>query len=992
MKKITSFILALLALFPMFAEEVRIIDLVTMNPTEKNVSTLPEITVKENGDTIDVQISFRYLTIHENDDGYCNISLPGFANNMTPGEPQWLIDNVKYPLIDGYGIDVILKDCKYADIPMKLNYAKMPIPEGLELDHSKIQEPEIIDFGDNFVPENIVCDLDPQYYRGYGFIPTNITPVQYNTTSEVARINYEISYQVVYTPNPRKSNHIDNPAVTRLELGNDDTFFDTFVYSKNNLSGRFNTNQRLNEGGTLLPQPTKYSYLIITTSALKRAANDLAAWKKLLGYETTIKSTTSSWTTENIKNTILSFAQSNPNLNYVLLLGDATSVPGVEYQHIYASDLKFMSDLQYYCLDGDTDYVPDVNGGRIPASTLEEATAAIEKIIYYEQHPVKNTDFYKSAFHAGEYSANSPIDNGVDQTMFIYTCETSAEAMEKNCGFNIERIYAAKPKYNPTSWDNNLIPKDIDMPERLKKPAFDWNKNYENVFDKINEGIVYGIYRGHSNYTQWGSEIKVTSTNIVSDLHNKNLYPVIFSMSCKTGAFNKNERCIVKAFTMGKDYGACGAVMPTEICYSEFNDCLIGALLRAIWPESGISIYSKNMGSKDQMAKIFEDLYKNEKAEYHLGKVLNIGLNAMTEISKNYRPYRESYELITRRLYHCFGDPSMQINTAYPTLARNLVTITPESDGFTVKGDNAKFPSGATICVVDTFRNTLLVYETLQDKKYTVSYPKRCKICISGHNVEPLIVKGGDGHTPGWSRNSKALNHNYNFVDVWTGEKKIKEIDEEKDAYTLEMKENGIIEVSLPGIEVLYEEDCPGKELWTIVGGRWFYYQACDEPTLPWIELNRLDMEPYPEYYDFKLLDSEYVDFPDIDCMWPCFIPDAIGVDPVFHPYLPYTGFYPENIFRSEHYQLNDEKTNRPYGSFVYLRFDPVQYDSENMVMRVHRKIRVQRILPETGVESISASEDPVSYFTIDGLPVDNPQKGKLYIRCKGTEFSKIIF
>lgn len=250
-----------------------------------------------------------------------------------------------------------------------------------------------------------------------------------------------------------------------------------------------------------------------------------------------------------------------------------------------------------------------------------------------------------------------------------------------------------------------------------------------------------------------------------------------------------------------------------------------------------------------------------------------------------------------------------------------------------------------------------------------------------------------DINTPEWPRHSRAVTQNYNFVDVWTGEKKIKEIDKEKDAYTLEMKENGIIEVTLPGIQVLYEDDCPGKELWTIVGGDWPYSTMSGEPPLPWISSIRLDMEPYPEYYDFKLLDSEYVDFSDIDCMWPRFVPDAIGWDPFFYPYLPYTGFYHENIFRSSyHYQLNDEITNRPYGSFVNLYFYPVQYDSENMVMRVHRKIRVQRILPETGVESISASEDPVSYFTIDGLPVDNPQKGKLYIRCKGSEFTKIIF
>ncbi len=52
--------------------------------------------------------------------------------------------------------------------------------------------------------------------------------------------------------------------------------------------------------------------------------------------------------------------------------------------------------MEYACLNGPNDKIPDVIYGRIPAYSLEEANTIIEKSINYEKNPTGDEAFFNN--------------------------------------------------------------------------------------------------------------------------------------------------------------------------------------------------------------------------------------------------------------------------------------------------------------------------------------------------------------------------------------------------------------------------------------------------------------------------------------------------------------------------------------------------------------------------------------------------------------------
>ena len=78
------------------------------------------------------------------------------------------------------------------------------------------------------------------------------------------------------------------------------------------------------------------------------------------------------------------------------------------------------------------------------------------------------------------------------------------------------------------------------MPDYLRKPAFAWDGNGFNITSAVNAGRFLVTHRDHGSATAWSSPGYPASQ--VSALTNGNRLPVVWSVNCLTGFFDK-ETC-----------------------------------------------------------------------------------------------------------------------------------------------------------------------------------------------------------------------------------------------------------------------------------------------------------------------------------------------------------------------------------------------------------------------------------------------------------------
>src|SRR5690606_28256124 len=141
------------------------------------------------------------------------------------------------------------------------------------------------------------------------------------------------------------------------------------------------------------------------------------------------------------------------------------------------------------------------------------------------------------------------------------------------------------------------------------------------------------------------------TTGHFNSFANGELLPVVFSLNCLTGAFDGGE-CFCEEFLRKDDGGAVATFGATEVSYSGYNDYLCRGLYDGLWPE-----FDPEIGADLPM--------------YTLGEILNYGKAYMADTWGD----SWGYEEYTFKLFHCFGDPSLDLYTALPGTVEVDVTV-----------------------------------------------------------------------------------------------------------------------------------------------------------------------------------------------------------------------------------------------------------------------------------------------------------------------------
>ena len=688
----------------------------------------PQRTLQRTDDGITVAYTFagNAPSACNDGDGGCVWRIDGFGLRDAPGgyATPFRVDAFAVP--EGCTAVVETVDSAFVDYDCRLAPARR-IPEKGTAAEGVVKEGGQNASQGGFYPRKVaVAAWRGSVYRGREICNVVVNPVQYDAAANKARAYSKITYKVRFVPKAGARAMAGAPAAKPVILPADNMLGNITV---NGASAKTN-DMAVKAAGAAAGDDTR-DYLIISVDKYAEAVDRFAAWKELLGFRVH-KVLKGSWNSDDVKAEVEKAYAENPALYYMLIVGDHDDVPG-QYMEHHADDGDFSvhyTDLYYGCMDGEGDETPDIYRGRLSVSSPEEAATVVDKIIGYEKTPPTDAGFYERGVNCADYLDN---DNGVaddyEDRRYVQTAE-EIRAYMLGQGKDVERVYSTNYEITPKYWNRNYFSFGEPIPEDMLKPAFAWDGNEGDIRRAINSGVFYVLHRDHGLVDCW--ENPYFSVKHVDMLQNGDLLPVVFCVNCDNGAFQAD--CLAERFLRKQGGGAVAVIAASDISYSGYNDALACGLFDAIWPEPGLRPKFPGVNSLGG---------ETPAPTYELGQILDQAQVRVSETFGSPDPSVSSNEkndsfcrIVTKEIYHCFGDPSMQICTEMPAPFSG-VSVT-RGNGCVTVGNG-----GETARITFVNRRTgEVVSHIAPSAVYTTADFEDVDVCVSGHNRIPYIDAG----------------------------------------------------------------------------------------------------------------------------------------------------------------------------------------------------------------------------------------------------------
>src|SRR5215211_3149171 len=387
--------------------------------------------------------------------------------------------------------------------------------------------------------------------------------------------------------------------------------------------------------------PCGEEYLIVTSPALRPAADTLAAAKETAGYVTAIHEVAPGTAADDVRQFIRGEVNDDncTRPSYVVLLGDTSHVPSFLEVCPGIADCQVTSDLSY-SLDGiGTDAFADVMLGRIPANTLTVAQQTVEKIVNYQtQLPAPaGDDFYNHATVTANFEGLGPRD--------VRGFTMSAERMRaglRSRGHAVTRLNTAQATADIQTFKDNT-----PIPDELKRPATAWTDGRDQVVNELNAGRFLFVHRDHGSRLGWANPgININDIGRLNS--NSTKLPVVLAINCSSAGFNfPGSPSFDEQLLQRQGGGAVAVIGDTEVSPTVQNDQLTVGWADAMFPQT-----VPTFGSSQPLTR--------------MGEILNAGKAYMAAQAG---PTQQLTGQVMREhmLWHLLGDPSMEIRTATPS-------------------------------------------------------------------------------------------------------------------------------------------------------------------------------------------------------------------------------------------------------------------------------------------------------------------------------------
>lgn len=451
---------------------------------------------------------------------------------------------------------------------------------------------------DAFFPADIATLSDPFVLRNTRGVSVHITPYQYNPVTRVVRVYHNVRVTVMTNPNETGLNELDT------ELPQNDAFMSVYAHqylNANAVTGRYTP---VDEVGDML---------IIVSDQFLNEIDPLAVWKVQSGIRTTVVPTSVAGSTDtDIKSYISNFYSNNPDLAFVLLVGDHAQVPSHTYGNSGGEQL--WSDSYFGQLSGaSNDYYPEVFVGRLSGTTSTQITTQVNRILEYEKDPAAG-DWMEKAIGLASNEGSGIGDDGEADWQHSRNMRT------KLVNFGYTTVYEF--------YDGSHGGEDASG-----------NPNSSIILPAVNSGV--GLF----NYTGHGDQNTCITGNFgstqVNSATNNGMYPFVISVACNNGTFTSGT-CISESWAWATNSGTpSGAI------------AACGSSILMAWAEP--------MQTQDEMTEILTEAYANNRKATVGGLFYNAQMS-MLETYSNSTTARE-----VMQTWVMFGDPS--------TLFRNKQTL-----------------------------------------------------------------------------------------------------------------------------------------------------------------------------------------------------------------------------------------------------------------------------------------------------------------------------
>lgn len=362
---------------------------------QRDVGSTPSRTVTLDDTGVTVSYILDGMRYVEDDlyPGSYRIDVPGFGHNMTLTEPVYPFRWDSFEIPEGCSASVSVVSETNTDMPLVLAPAREPLPESDYTGYSLANVPPVEGFkGWSSIP--LVAPDGMAVYRDRDILYVRVSPVSYNYEEGKVRIAEEFSYRVSFDA---------SGSAARRSSGNRHDVDGEYLSSVLTCALPQDSPQGVAAAGTVWKDAPYY--LILTVPAYSQAVNTFKEWKRRMGFNVIVDSR-DSWDSDIIKDAISAQYQSKSNLQYVLLFGNETALPGIMFTSI-AVQSRY-TDYLYGCMDGEGDLQSDLFMGRISVRNTSEANIVVNKIIAYEKTPPTQASFYKNAIGAAFFSGLHP--------------------------------------------------------------------------------------------------------------------------------------------------------------------------------------------------------------------------------------------------------------------------------------------------------------------------------------------------------------------------------------------------------------------------------------------------------------------------------------------------------------------------------------------------------------------------------------------------------
>ena len=693
---------------PSMSQDIRTINITDGKTVIGNEETIPTRDVRLVDDGVIVTYTFHYATLTNDplNKGANFIHIKGFGESDVSGEPCVLSRFDTFTIPIGKGCKVEMVDSSYIELPMKIAPSRPPLVNTGQKAKNTNNVLPIKPYSGLFPLQHIKSDLKKPF-KGYTLFDVQVAPIKYDYEHEKVILAKQLKYKVSFVDLGLKET-----ADTDYRLNIDDIdFLNTFTL--NGVGESLFSGRNSNDFHYSVENPKLY--LILSTPAYASAVNTFAEWKRMMGF-TVVTELRNNWDDASITNFINGYDYPASYLTYILIIGSHNDVPAKETTSgmIYHTDYYYTNTLSNS---------PQI--GRLPVSSLNEANIVVNKIINYEKYPILDTNFYNTGLNCAFFQDDN--NNGYEDYAFTKTSEDILQYL-KGRYYDVNRVYYAFNEVDPQYWSTDYSYGDT-IPSYLKRSnGFQWNGNHNDIINKINTGAFYVLHRGHGNQVCW--DFPFFSKTHINLLANQSKLPVVFSLNCQTGDFahTDNNKCFSEAFLTKANGGCVGIFAASHLSIVGYDDILANGFFYSMWPYS--------QGLTPSFPGMSPNYQPHSFGSNKLGSILNCGRLRLKESGYGSAYYRQ-YEC---EIYHCFGDPSMEIRNKMPTPFSGIQITN------TANGVEVEVPSGGNISFYNP--TTKEVHSYFGFYKNYIGDTCGMILCITKTNKIPYIVSLDDITSP----------------------------------------------------------------------------------------------------------------------------------------------------------------------------------------------------------------------------------------------------